>query len=77
MRCGVELLPEWSRNDHIRRTLNRRITMAKTRILMSVFPSFQLVLIQGKKCWSFEIEQANNQLGNHISIQPDVFEKAL
>ena len=29
--------------------------------------------VQGKKCWSFEIEQANSQLGNHISIQSDVF----
>ena len=33
--------------------------------------------VQGKKCWSYEIEQANNQLGNHISMQRDVFEKAL
>ena len=48
IRCGVELLPEWSRNDYNRGTLNRRGTMARTRILMSVFPSFQLVLSKAR-----------------------------
>ena len=50
IRCRVELLPRWLRNDHIKGTLKRRVTMARTRILISVLPSFQLVLSSARSC---------------------------
>ena len=38
---------------------------------------FPVGSVQGKKCWPFEIEQANIQPGNQLSIRPDMVETAL
>lgn len=76
MHCAAPEPPERSRRSHINGTLNRLVTIASMRILISRPPGLQLVRSRASRLGG-TIEHLHDHSGCNITIQTVMLKEAL